>query len=280
MPPSVVQTKTWFRPKGWYTEREEKIQVNRILRDDPSKGDMHNREAIGPKLLYKCISDYHLWPIYFVRLLCDINVSPVSNYMTLTLRKLGFSTLNTTLLVIPSSFISIATMLIVTYGSEFFNQRAFALLLTPLWCVPFLAVLRFWPGAQIEIWKTYAVLILALSRPVASVLTISWAASNSSTVSTRTVSAALVNIFSQTAGIISTQIYRADDAPKYHRGNLQLLLIAIGAIGMCLVAKAYYVIQNKRRDKVWNAMSKEEQTYYILNTKDKANNRLDFRFVH
>lgn len=43
---SPTQTKAWWRPKGWFTEREQKIMVNRILRDDPSKGDMHNRQAI------------------------------------------------------------------------------------------------------------------------------------------------------------------------------------------------------------------------------------------
>lgn len=38
MPASAVQTKTWFRPKGWFSERELTIVVNRVLRDDPSKG--------------------------------------------------------------------------------------------------------------------------------------------------------------------------------------------------------------------------------------------------
>jgi hypothetical protein len=37
MPPSPTQTKTWFRPKGWFNEREETIAVSRILRDDPTK---------------------------------------------------------------------------------------------------------------------------------------------------------------------------------------------------------------------------------------------------
>jgi len=37
MPPSLTQTKTWFRPKGWFTEREEIIATTRILRDDPTK---------------------------------------------------------------------------------------------------------------------------------------------------------------------------------------------------------------------------------------------------
>jgi hypothetical protein len=38
MPASAVQTKTWFRPNGWFTDRELTIVVNRVLRDDPSKG--------------------------------------------------------------------------------------------------------------------------------------------------------------------------------------------------------------------------------------------------
>ena len=63
MPASVVQTKTWFRPNGWFTDREVGIAVNRVLRDDPSKGDMHNRLAITPKRLWKAITDYDLWPV-------------------------------------------------------------------------------------------------------------------------------------------------------------------------------------------------------------------------
>ena len=38
MPASAVQTETWFRPNGWFTDRETAIVVNRVLRDDPSKG--------------------------------------------------------------------------------------------------------------------------------------------------------------------------------------------------------------------------------------------------
>lgn len=63
MPASAVQTKTWFRPKGWFTDREVKIVVNRVLRDDPSKGDMHNRQAITIKRLWQSLSDYDLWPV-------------------------------------------------------------------------------------------------------------------------------------------------------------------------------------------------------------------------
>jgi len=62
MPAGPCQTASWFRGKnGWFTPREETIIVNRVLRDDPSKSDMHNREPITWKLLWQSLKDYDLW---------------------------------------------------------------------------------------------------------------------------------------------------------------------------------------------------------------------------
>ena len=102
MAPSPTQTKAWWRPNGWFNEHEEKIMVNRILRDDPSKGDMHNRQAITPQLLWKSLCDYDIWPIYAIGLTFGIPPSPSDQYLTLTLRGLGFDTFNSNLLSIPA----------------------------------------------------------------------------------------------------------------------------------------------------------------------------------
>jgi hypothetical protein len=114
LPPSPTQSATksnWniFRGKdGWFNEREEKIMVNRILRDDPSKGDMHNRQGLTFRMLWECFSDYHMWPIYLIGLTWTIPNGPMTSYLTLQLRSLGFTTFETNLLTVrcPSSLIS------------------------------------------------------------------------------------------------------------------------------------------------------------------------------
>lgn len=110
MAPGPTQTKSWYRPKGWFTEKEEKIMVNRILRDDPSKGDMHNRQAVDFKLLWKSITDWDLWPLYLLGLTFQIPVGPPDQYLTLTLRNLGFDTFDSNLLSIPSQAVGAVTV--------------------------------------------------------------------------------------------------------------------------------------------------------------------------
>ncbi|CAH2350414.1 uncharacterized transporter [[Candida] railenensis] len=280
MPASVVQTRAWYRKKGWYTEREEKILVNKILRDDPSKGDMHNREPVSPKELIKSLLDYDIWPIYVVRFLTDIGSAPVGQYMTLTLRKLGFSTFRTNALTIPYNMTSIIMLVIIGYLTEVFNQRALAMAITPFWVVCCVIPLRFWPGAQKDVWGTYALLTVLLGHASLASITITWCSANSNSVRARAVSAALVNMFSQAAGICSSNIYRKDDAPLYKRGNTNLIIVAFAALTACFLAKGYYIFRNKQKEKKWSAFTEEQKEDYIKLTTDEGNKRLDFRFVH
>ncbi|CDO52933.1 similar to Saccharomyces cerevisiae YIL166C Putative protein with similarity to the allantoate permease (Dal5p) subfamily of the major facilitator superfamily [Geotrichum candidum] len=280
MPASPVQTKTWFRPNGWFTDREERIVVNRVLRDDPSKGDMHNRQAITLKMLWQGISDYDMWPLYLIGLVSFIPLSTPGSYLTLTLRSLGFSPFNTNLLTIPNHFMHIIFLLIITRLTEYFNERSYIACLQPLWLIPCLGVLRWWSGSLENVWGTYAVLTTLLSAPYIHSILVGWCSRNSNTVSNRTISAAIYNMFVQAGGITASNIYRKDDLPKYKRGNTQLFAISFASLGIILLTKAYYVWRNKTRAKIWEAMSKEEQDDYRATTDHKGNKRLDFRFVH
>lgn len=84
----------------------------------------------------------------------------------------------------------------------------------------------------------------------------------------------------QTGGIISANIYRADDAPQYVRGNRVLLIICVVNILLYAGVKAYYVWRNKERDRKWSALSEDEKLEYLATTTDEGNRRLDFRLAH
>ncbi|KAL0935745.1 major facilitator superfamily transporter [Colletotrichum truncatum] len=278
MVPSPTQTKAPWRPNGWFTEHEEKIMVNRILRDDPSKSDMHNRQAITLKMLWASLCDFDLWPIYAIGLTFSIPAGPPDQYLTLTLRQLGFDTFDTNLLSIPCQVATTINMLLLTWISERINQRALLGIFVELWLLPCVIALAVIPS-DISRWASYALVTVLLSYPSPHPMQVGWASRNSNTVRTRTVSAALYNMSVQLQSIISANIYRRDDRPEYRRGNRVLVGIASLNIAIYVSAKLYYVWRNKQRDRIWEAMSPEERQRYMDTTTDKGSKRLDFRFA-
>ncbi|TDZ32976.1 putative transporter [Colletotrichum spinosum] len=278
MVPSPTQTQARWRPNGWFTEREEKIMVNRILRDDPSKSDMHNRQAITFKMLWQSLCDFDLWPIYAIGLTFSIPAGPPDQYLTLTLRQLGFDTFDTNLLSIPCQIATTINMLLLTWLSERINQRALLGVFVELRLLPCVVGLAVIPS-DVSRWASYALVVVLLSYPSPHPMQVGWASRNSNTVRTRTVSAALYNMSVQLQSIISANIYRRDDRPEYRRGNRFLVGIACLNIVVYASAKLYYVWRNKQRDRTWNVMSPEERQRYLSTTTDKGSKRLDFRFA-
>lgn len=281
MPPGPCQTASWFRGKnGWFTEREEKIIVNRVLREDPTKSTMHNRQPITPRTLWKSLCDYDLWPLYVIGLMFQIPMTPPTQYITLSLKALGFGTFQTNLLTIPYTVLHIITMMALTYFAEIWNELTLTSMVGQIWALPFLIFFYVADTSKTDKWVIFALTTLLLSYPNAHPIQVGWNSRNSNSVRSRTVSAACYNMVVQAGGVISSNIYRADDAPLYRRGNRQLLSIACGNIGVYILTKVYYVWRNKSRDARWNGMSEEERLNYLATTKDGGSKRLDFRFAH
>ncbi|CAN6659855.1 high-affinity nicotinic acid transporter [Trichomonascus vanleenenianus] len=280
MPAAPTATAGWLRgKKGWFTEREEVVMTNRVLRDDPTKGDMNNRQGITPRILWNCIKDYGLWPIYLLGLLFSLPVAPVSNYLTLTLRSLGFGTFETNLLVIPSSVLTLLMLLLFTYLSEVINSRTLLAACSQFWVFPCLVALNTF-GATTNKWAKYAVTTILIGYPYPHAIQVAWTSRNSNTVGARTVSASLYNISVQISSIISAQIYRNDDKPLYKRGNHVLLALNCVAMLAYGFTWLYYRELNRRKEKVWKNMTADEQDEYLATTTDSGSRRLDFRYAY
>ncbi|OHW89564.1 MFS general substrate transporter [Colletotrichum incanum] len=248
MPAGPTQTASWVRGKnGWYTPRQEEIMVNRIIRDDPNKGSMHNRQRITLRLLWRSVCDYDLWPIYLIGFTFLVPGTTPGQYLTLSLRGLGFNTFHTNLLI---------------------------------WMLPFLIWLRVVDSTKVSRWTVWIVMTLMLTKPMPHPIQVNLVSHNSNAVRSRTVSAALYNMCVQVSNIIGSNIYRADDAPVYWRGNS--VLLGIVAWNLCLYAgsRAYYIWRNNVRAKKWDALQADEKVAYLDQNEHGGSKRLDFRFAY
>ncbi|RAQ68940.1 transporter [Aspergillus flavus] len=280
MPASPTQTKGGFRGKdGWFNEREEKIMVNRVLRDDPSKGGMHNRQAVTPKMLWEALCDYDMWPIYLLGLTWMIPNSPATSYITLQLKSLGFDTFESNLLTIPAYVIFIINLLVWTWISERFYQRLILGVGSMIWCLVLLIALETLPD-NASPWARWIINVLLIGAPYVHAIIVAMTSRNAGTVRTRTVATAVYNMMVQTSSIISNNIYREDDKPYYRTGNKVLIALAVWSIFVFIGAKFYYMWRNKKNTEKWDVMSSAEREEYLAANGHLGNKRLDFRFIH
>ncbi|OKL57822.1 hypothetical protein UA08_07281 [Talaromyces atroroseus] len=271
MPPSPTQTAGRFRGrKGWFSEREEKIMVNRVIRDDPSKGTMHNRQALTPKLLLEALYDYDLWPIYLIGLVWLIPTAPATSYISLELKSLGFGTFQTNLLTIPAYVIFIINLQLFTWLTERFNDRMLLGAVAEIWNLALLIALEVLP-ADVSAWSRYVLIILIIGSPYLHAAIVAMTSRNAGSVRTRTVASAMYNMTVQASNIIAGNIYRSNDAPLYRTGNKVLIAITCLSLALFLFAKVYYETKNRRRARIWDAMSSEERDAYLASNTHSGN---------
>ncbi|SCZ96087.1 BZ3500_MvSof-1268-A1-R1_Chr8-1g09994 [Microbotryum saponariae] len=307
LPASPTETAGGLRgKKGWFTEREEIIIVNRVIRDDPTKSSMHNREAstsifipvhllrpngyaepalvylmrlVGILSLWKSFMDFDLWPLYLLGLTTFIAPATAGAYFTLTLRSLKFSTFHTNLLQIPYLVLFICQNLGLVWLARKLNSRLLVASIGSFWQLLFLIVLVAIPD-NLDRWAKYAITSLLLAFPYAHPILVSLNSRNSGSVRTRSVSASLYNMFVQAGSIVASNIYQSKDKPYYRHGNRVLLGIVSANIVLFFLAKVYYVARNQQRAKKWEALTVEQRRTYLETTKDEGNRRLDFKFAH
>lgn len=281
LPAAPTSTNNVLWPKGWYSEREEVIMINRILRDDPAKGLTALKEPATLKDIREAWSDKSMWGLYFIGLIAYIPASPVQGYLTLTLKRLGFSTFNSNMLTVPSAFLQIITMLALAYSSNYFSERAFHCILGEFWIMPLLVALLTLPDGGRE-WGRFSLITLISGYPYFHPLVSSWISENTFDVKKRAITAATYNVIVQVGSLISSQIYRKYDGPYYKQGNKILVSICALSLVTFVVQRQVLVHLNKKKQQKWEQMTSEEKAVYqadVIAREQDGNKRLDFRFA-
>jgi len=226
-------------------------------------------------------SDPAMWGLYFLGLVAYIPATPVQAYLSLTLKRLGFSTFNSNMLTIPSAALQIVTMLSLAYSSDYFNERTLHILFGEFWILPLLTALLTLPDGGRE-WSRFTLITLISGYPYFHPLISSWISENTFDVKKRAITAATYNVIVQIGSLIGSQIYRKYDAPYYKQGNKVCIAICALALVTMVVQRQVLVRLNKKKEQKWAAMTAEEKAVYqsdLEAREEDGNKRLDFRFV-
>lgn len=216
IPASPTQTASKLRGKnGWFNEREEKIMVNRVLRDDPSKGDMHNRQALSLTMFWECLTDWHMWPVYLIGLSWMLPSIPMNQYITLNLKEAGFGTFETNLLTIPAYVIFIINLLFWTWLSEKLNERFLLGTISQIWVLPLLISLECLSTDRSP-WISWILAVLLFAEPYVHAIIVAITSRNAGTVWTRTVATALYNMTVQASNIIGVNVRERKTAHEWN----------------------------------------------------------------
>ncbi|QPG73891.1 hypothetical protein FOA43_001206 [Brettanomyces nanus] len=277
--PSASQNRFTKKRAPWFNEKETKILVNRILRDDPSKGDMNNRQSISWKHIFRTLASPDMWPIFIQGITAFIPFQPVSQYISLILKGMGYSTFMSNVLAIPGQFWFLINLPAVVYLSHKLKEKSLCAGIANLFILPFVIAIVAYPVDGNK-WVKYVLLTGIVSEPYTHAILAAWVSQISNNVGTRAVATAIYNMTYQVGSIIAANIYQQDDKPYYKKGNQAILGICCFNIAMAIFTKFYYMLRNKQKAAVWNALSPEEQKIYKETTTDIGFNRLDFQFVH
>jgi predicted MFS family arabinose efflux permease len=131
-----------------------------------------------------------------------VPVGPPHNYLTLTLRNLGFSTIQSNLLSIPAYVIGSIGLLATCYLSEAIDSRILSTVILQFWALPLLIVLYTFTE-QTSQWSYFVVVSLIVGFPYVHPIQVAWTSRNSKSVRTRTVSACMYNVAFQAGYIIA-----------------------------------------------------------------------------
>jgi hypothetical protein len=208
--------------------------VNRILRDDPAKGVTALKEPATFRDIINTWKDKSMWGLYFIGLVAYIPASPVQAYLSLTLRRIGFSKFDSNMLSIPSAVLQIILMLALAFSSNHFMERTWHCIIGEFWCLPLLVALLTLPAGGHE-WGRFTITTMIsgceyfslpscklqqltlMTDPYFHPIVSAWISENSFDVKKRAITAATYNVIVQVGSVISSRKFPLRHlTPRYH----------------------------------------------------------------
>ncbi|KAI2781640.1 MFS general substrate transporter [Daldinia loculata] len=227
----------------WYTEEEARLAKHRLKQDSQDQDtEVHWDEA------KRQLKHWPTWAFAFMALMYGVGVASSSNFLPTMIKRLTSEATTANLYTVGPNLTASVFQVTICWLSDRYQQRAtFACGTTVISLVAWilLGTLDLVHKPQVGYFLTY---LITFATFIPSNLVPAWLSSNTPTTTGRAISLGLNYMAMNLAGIISSLVYRTEDAPVYRPA-----LITVGCtqgifVVTALVMRQYYAGLNKKLD--------------------------------
>ncbi|KAJ3861460.1 MFS general substrate transporter [Lentinula novae-zelandiae] len=285
LPRNATLTKGGIRGwKPWFNERQVRIAVTRIVRDDPSKRLYEQR--VHWEDVKDAATDLGLWGHLLITAVGLTPTTPLGVYLPSVIKTFNFSIFVANALTAPPYILQCCTTVLFIWHSDRIGERGFHGAFGAIWQLVGWILLRCLPSDTSKGVKYFAALLVAC-WPYTHPLNIAWMSENTgqvvlllpSLIGKRTLASGCVIFAANIYGVWGSQIYQAKDAPDYHTGNTINIVFAGTAVCLWFVQKGFYKYRNARNARVWAELGEDAQKREEMLQEKEGNRSMLFRFT-
>ncbi|THW75497.1 major facilitator superfamily transporter [Aureobasidium pullulans] len=241
-------TVTLIFPDNPMTSRlshQEKIWAIERLRENQT--GIENKHFKSNQVA-ECFMDPQTWLLSLITISSSVPNGAVSSFQATLIKGFGYDSKQTALLQIPGGACSVVSILIATYLAGKFDQRGLNVVTLLIPGILGGALMAFLPedNKAGKLIGNYLTNCIGASLP----LMYSWVGANYAGHTKKVTMNAILLISFCLGNIIGPLTFRAEDAPEYIPAKITIIVTCATAVVLTLILRAYYIWENKRRDKV------------------------------
>lgn len=248
-----------FPDDAKFLSEPDRQRVIRRLKADAQSSAEHEKFKMA--YFWASFRDWKTWAFAIIYMGCDCALYAFSLFLPTIISELGYSHTTANLLTVPPYAAAAVLTVFIGWLADCTKQRG--------WCnvgVSFLGIIGFSMllGSSEPGVKYAGTFLGALGIYPCVANTISWAANNTEGVYKRGVTIGFVIGWGNLNGVVSSNIYRAQDKPNYRPGHsVVLAYMVLFLLGGSLVTHFLLVAENKKklagkRDYLVEGKSEEE----------------------
>lgn len=227
----------------WFTEEEKGLAEERLRQDSQEDKKLAASDVL------RQLGDGPSWTFAGLAFLHGVGFASSSNFLPVIIKRLTVDTVTANLYTIGPNLFASVSLLSASYLSDRFAQRAFfasgALAVSLLGFV-LLGSLNLVNLVEVGYFLTF---LLTFGVFTPGLLTPVWLSSNITTTTGRAVALGMSYMSQNLAGIVSSLIFRNEDAPVYRPALITAAVCQGGYILLALLLRQYYARINRRIDK-------------------------------